>query len=707
MKLLTPIALLVAMLAVVVWLDDTPDEADLVFVNQNEVFTLDPQRMSYLQDLRLAHVLYEGLERWDNETFAFLPGTAIGAPEVSDNGLVYTYELRPDARWSNGDPVTTHDFIYAWQRAIIPDTAADYSNLFFVIEGAEDFFLWRSAQTRRFAARPWDAPSQAGYADMVERLRDLLAADPPPAGVALPHDRAAIERELETLARGSAEAPNVRRWFDALDATESRRAEAEWMWTIAQDRFAATVGMEALGDRTLRITLNQPTAYFRDLLCFGTFFPVHRPTVEGWPAGSWDGAAGWPVTDPPPFSERGLIDLDPGTGRIQQKHEWAKPGRLVGNGPYNLAQWRYKRDLRLEKSPTFHDSDRVRADSVLALTIEDTNTAVLAFESGRVDWLADVSTGYQTDMLAQRKAYLERHADAYTALVDGGKTIDEALAMLPPPESGERRNIHVFPTFGTDFYSFNCRPKLSDGRENPFADVRVRRAFAMATDKEVIVKRVTRLDEPVVNTLIPPGTILGYTSPPGLTYDVDAARASLAEAGWFIRDGRLVDDRGDPFPVIDLLYTTNIPRYKWISLDLKAQWEHQLGVRVELRGTETKFYKEDLKQGKFMIARGRWYGDYGDPTTFLDLNRKNDGNNDRRYVNDEFERLLNAAALETDAQKRLDLLTECEAIICQEVPMLPICQLVQVYMYEPGRVKGLSDHPRLTQFLWQMEVDEP
>ena len=77
MKALTPFALIILVLASVLWLDDTPPDADLVFVNQNEVFTLDPQRMSYLQDLRLSHLLYEGLLRWDNYTFDTLNAAAV------------------------------------------------------------------------------------------------------------------------------------------------------------------------------------------------------------------------------------------------------------------------------------------------------------------------------------------------------------------------------------------------------------------------------------------------------------------------------------------------------------------------------------------------------------------------------------------------------------------------------------------------------
>jgi oligopeptide transport system substrate-binding protein len=381
----------------------------------------------------------------------------------------------------------------------------------------------------------------------------------------------------------------------------------------------------------------------------------------------------------------------------------------VGNGPYLLDEWRYKRDLRLVRNERYHGVEHVRSRSILALTIEDTNTAVLAFESGAVDWLVDVDADYQADMLAERERYEAHHAAEIAAMRARGIPEDDILAALPPPGPGERRNINVFPTFGTDFYSFNCRPTLSDGRRNPFADARVRRAFTRCVDKQRIVTHVTRLDEPVATTLIPRDSIPGYTSPDGLGFDPDAARTELHDAGWRDRDGDgLVEDADrQPFPVVEILYTTNVPRYKWISLDLKAQWEQELGVRVELRGEETKFYNEDLKQGKFMIARGRWYGDYGDPTTFLDLCRTNDGNNDRKYSSPWVDRMLHEAARETDPGARMRLLHDVESrLFDEDVPMLPICQLVQVYMYEPGRVRGLSDHPRLTQFLWQMEVVE-
>ena len=649
MKLLAPLVALVGALATAIWLDDTPPKADLVFVNASEVFTLDPQRMTWMQDLRMAYCLYEGLVQWNNDDFSIQAAAATNWT-ISDDRRTYRFGLRPDAHWSNGDPVTAHDFVYSWKRAILPDTAAQYSSLFMLIDGAASFFRWRT-----------------------EALADFA-------------------RETAGLGFGQ------------------RRDRAIALWNETERRFTATVALEAVDDLTLRVRLARPTPYFLDLVAFGVFCPVHRPTVEGWRldrSGRFrQREAGWAHLDPPGWPDRQFLRLDPATGRLHQQHGWTKPAHLVGNGPYALAAWRYKRGLYLEPNRLYHTPSVVQSATVACVSIEDINTAVLAFESGRIDWLSDVSTEYQADMLAQRFAYESNHASRIDAGLAAGRSLDEVLADLPAPVRGERRDIHVFPAFGTDFYSFNCRGQLADGRDNPFADAKVRRAFVMSVDKDAIVRHVTRLNEPILTTLIPPGSIPGYQPPEGLGYDPGRAREHLAAAGWADRDGDgLVENgRGEPFPVIDLLYSSNGSRYRNISLALRDMWQRELGVRVELRPKETKFFREDLRRGNFMIGRGGWYGDYGDPTTFLDLCRTDNGNNIRGYSSDRVDELLRRADDEPGPGARMALLQECERLlVTEEVPMLVLCQYVQLYMYEPGRLTGLSRHPRLTQYLWKMK----
>lgn len=719
-RLLAPFVLLLAGLGAVAWIDQSPPPAEFTFVNQNEVFTLDPQRMSYIQDLRIAHALYEGLLRWNTDTFEVEPAVA-DLPACSPDQRTLTFRLRTDALWSNGEPVTAHDFVYAWRRAIFPDTAADYSGFFFRIEGARAFFEYRARQLAAFTSDPWRDPDSATPAATllaVDRLEGLISASDllSPSIARPPADRARRLREgLERLRQAANSGQRatlaaelrlqneLRTWHEELQGPESRRAEAMRLWNHAERRFAETVGIRAKDDHTLEVRLERPTPYFLDLLCFGVFFPVHRPTVEGWPRrGSFQP---WHTAEPPPLEARRWIRLNPESGRLEQRHGWARPGIHVGNGPYRLERWRYKRDLRLERNELYVGSISARAASIAVTFIADTNTAVLAFESGRIDWLVDAGVEYQADMLAQKQRYIRRHREEIERRRALGEPFDAILASLPAPDPGERRNIHARPAFGLDFYSFNCRPRLPDGRANPFADPRVRRAFALAVDRRELTEQVNRLGEPPLTTLVPPGSIPGYEPPEGLGFDPVRARHELAAAGWEDRTGNglVTDAQGRPFPVVDLLYTTNIPRWKWMSLALARQWESRLGVRVQLRPIETKFYKEDLKQGRFMIARGRWYGDYGDPTTFLELNRSTDGNNDRGFVNPRIDALLDEADREVDPQERFRILRECESILMtEEVPMVPICQLVTLYMYEPGVVTGLSDHPRMTQYLWRV-----
>src|SRR5690606_29014705 len=94
--------------------------------------------------------------------------------------------------------------------------------------------------------------------------------------------------------------------------------------------------------------------------------------------------------------------------------------------------------------------------------------------------------------------------------------------------------VHVSPAAATYFYNFNCLPTLPDGRKNPLADARVRRALSLAIDRQTIVDRVSRLGQPIARTFVPPGVIKGYQSPvdAGHDYNIEQARQLLAEAGY-------------------------------------------------------------------------------------------------------------------------------------------------------------------------------
>ena len=473
--------------------------------------------------------------------------------------------------------------------------------------------------------------------------------------------QAAIDSEQEDRLLQVLEQSDVlQAMYRRLDDPDSKAVEALWMWNQVEPRFESQVGIDVIDDHQLIIRLDRPVPYFADLLAFAPSSPVNRPAVEGW---SMDETMlqdirlnGWHAAGIPSLDQRLHVDISPDTGRLVQSHRWARPGAMVNNGPYQLDEWRYKRDMRLSKSPDFHDPELAGFETIEIRSIPDPNTAVLAFLKGEVDWLTGVAADCRIDMLEQ-----------------------------------QRPDIHAIPVFGTDFFSFNCRPSLADGRPNPFSDAAVRRGFAMATDKQTIVDNVTRLREPVASTLVPANSIKGYESPEGLPFDPESARASLAEAGWLDRDGdgRPEDSSGRPFPDVELLYTTGNPRFSRMAVELREQWQRHLGIPVVLLGQDTKFFKDDLRKGNFMVARGRWYGDYGDPTTFLELCRSTDGNNDRGFANDEVDAALKAAANEPDRDRRLqDLALLEERLFQQDLPLIPVCQLVDITMYDPAHLLG-------------------
>jgi oligopeptide transport system substrate-binding protein len=613
-RIIAPIILMVLALAASISLDRPLPPADLVLIDRGDVHTLDPQRMSYQHELRRARVLYETLINLRASDCALEPGVA-ERWEISPDGRTYTFHLRENARWSNGDPVTSEDFRYSWRRAILPDSAADYSGLFLAIEGAQEFFDARTAMTAEFAATHANAPSAA---------------------------------------------------------------EAEALWKRTVELFDATVALRAPDPRTLVVKLKAPLVYFLDLCAFPCFAPVHPATVES------------------------CVSIDPSTGRLIQRHDWTKPGRIVVNGAYVPTVWRYKRDMRLEQNPYYWNKDAVVARTIECRTVENPNTGVLSFQSGAADWLTDLGPDYRVDMLAERRAYLARHKAAIDAGLARGEMLDDIVATLPPPGAGERRDVRGFSAFGTDFFSFNCRPSLPGERLNPFHDARVRRAFALAIDKQALIDRVTRLNERVASTLVPHGSIPGYPVVHGLGYDPERAREELKAAGWEDRDGDGVVENADGvrFPTVDILYSSSNPRYQNLSLAMRDMWKRELRVAAETRGKDTKLYRNDLQKGNFMIARGGWYGDYGDPTTWLDLQQSTNGNNDRGYRNPEYDRRLAEASVQEDPERRLAMLAEVERwLFTEEVPLLPLCNYVTVYMYDASAIDGITEHPRLEQDL--------
>jgi oligopeptide transport system substrate-binding protein len=139
---------------------ETPVEASLasrtlLLGNLAEPQELDPQLIAAYTDQNIAVALFEGLCALDERTSQPVPAAA-AKWDVSPDGLTYTFHLRPTAKWSNGDPLTAHDFVTSWRRVLAPSLAAEYAYLLYPLKNAEALNTGKSSDFTTLGAEALD-----------------------------------------------------------------------------------------------------------------------------------------------------------------------------------------------------------------------------------------------------------------------------------------------------------------------------------------------------------------------------------------------------------------------------------------------------------------------------------------------------------------------------------------------------------------------
>ncbi|WP_277613434.1 peptide ABC transporter substrate-binding protein [Brevibacillus humidisoli] len=318
---------------------------------------------------------------------------------------------------------------------------------------------------------------------------------------------------------------------------------------------------------------------------------------------------------------------------VEANPKWAAEAAThVGNGPFKLETWEHKSKLVLVKNDSYWDKENVKLDRIEFAMIEDLSTELSMYENGELDWAGE-PTG-------------DLPLDAIPALRDEGRLTTQPIA-------------------GTYWYKFNTE-------KEPFNNVKVRKAFAYAINRQMIVDNVTQAGEIPAMGAVPPSMNLN-TEPFFKDNDVETAKKLLEEGMQELGISEL--------PPITLSYNTH-DGHKKIAEAIQDQWKKALGVDVTLKNTEWKVYIEDLHEGNYQIGRMGWLGDFNDPINFLELFKdKYGGNNDTRWEHPKFKELLNKSAVETDPEARKKLLAEAEQIFMEEMPVAPI------YFYTMSWVK--------------------
>ena len=562
--------------------------ADFTFVNETEVKSLDPHLVTGVPEHRIISAVFEGLTRLHPQTCAPQPAAA-ESWEISDDKRTYTFHLRKEGWWSNGEPVTAHDFVYSYQRFLNPMTAAEYA-----------YQAWYIKNAKRYSS----GASGIADGDPVE-----VELNERPEG-ALPFARGTILRGRLVRIEGEGkervfvvsmnESDNERRFRAGEFAAASGVEPCKQVLLDFRE-----VGVRAVDDYTLETTLENPTPYWLGLVAYHATMPVNKTCFETY-----------------------------------GKPHWTDDDHIVTNGAYRVGFRRIRDRIRLIKSETYWGRESVKLDVIDALAINSQVTMFNLFETEKADWITDPP-----------------------AIV---------LRELLKPEA-RRGDLNPKPQLSTYYYLLNTKLK-------PLDDVRVRRALAMAIDREEITRTALAAGEVPAYTLVPPG-MPGFIATPFGKENVAEAQRLLAEAGY---------PNGRGFPKIDILYNTH-EAHQTIAQLVRKQWERNLGISAATRNEEWGSYQTSIRKFEFSAARRAWVGDYLDANTYLGMMVTDGENNNTGWSNEEYDGLIAAAEKEVDEAKRLVLLQRAEQILNEQLPIIPMYYYMSKNMVKP-HVRGFYNN---------------
>ena len=130
--------------------------ADVTIINGAEPESMDPQIITGQADMRIVQGLFEGLMRLDPQTARAVPAMA-ERYEISPDGKVYTFHLRTNLVWSTGEPIQAADYVYAWHRALAPETASEYAGQLYYIKNGEAYNNGKLADANQVGVHALDA----------------------------------------------------------------------------------------------------------------------------------------------------------------------------------------------------------------------------------------------------------------------------------------------------------------------------------------------------------------------------------------------------------------------------------------------------------------------------------------------------------------------------------------------------------------------
>ena len=355
-----------------------PERNILRYVTGDEPETLDPPMSTGQPEARIYMAIYEGLVEYHPKNLRPIPALA-ERWDINNDSSEFTFHLRHNGRWSNGDPIDANDFVYSFRRALSPELASRNAYLGAYIKYAEaytaravfvrdpatgQFLLARDFQDdpvpEPLSSKPLAASSE--YRATAEEPN----ADPDSAFHQLMHTPTRLTLPGDQKARTK-----------LLDKNPKLKAAAtgkEFVTVKAED-----IGVEALDKYVLRISLVQPAPFFSGLLAHQVFRLVPRKVIE------------------------------------QYGDRWTEPEHIVTCGPFKVKTWRPYDKLVVERDPMYWDAATVKLDEIHFYPMSDNPAIMNLYKVGEVDAVLNHTVpNAWLDVVRNKKDYM----DAVEAAID-------------------------------------------------------------------------------------------------------------------------------------------------------------------------------------------------------------------------------------------------------------------------------------------------
>ena len=327
---------------------------------------------------------------------------------------------------------------------------------------------------------------------------------------------------------------------------------------------------------------------------------------------------------------------------------------FVSNGPYMITDWTPSERIVLTKNPNYvggWDNSKIVSDTITLLLLEDSSAAFAAYNSGEAVLIKDVPT-------------------------------DEIPSLTKAEDGGD---FYVDTILGTYYVSMNLQ-------RDAFQDAKVRKALALSIDRDYVANTIMQGTYSAASNIVGPGIVdeNGYfydNANGGSPYIAADYEANMAEAKKLLEEAGYPN--GEGYPTIE--YSTNDVGYHVPLAEYLQQAWGDLGITLTINKMEWSSFTPARRAGEYDVARNGWVMDYNDPSNMVELFCTDNGNNDGKYSNPDFDAAIEASKV-ADAAEHFAQLHKAEDILMEDMGCIPVAYYNDFWLQSPA-LKGTWHSP--------------